>query len=130
MVTKAELIALLGADLVNSRDESAIAKAYSATLPNARKKTEIGVGTILDVMGLDNGNAFLDVIFTVPTFRYIKMVIEKGELDVSLDSVRNQIDQMVAGSVMSAEAGAALKARGEQPANVSAHEIALILGGE
>ena len=87
MVTKAQILAVVAPEIIASKDESAIAAAFASTLEQVPLKTEIGVGTILDVMGLDAGNSFLDVIFTQPQFRYIKLVIEAGKLDVSLTSI-------------------------------------------
>ena len=125
MITKSQILAAVAPELIVTKDESAIAAAFASTLEQVPLKTEIGVGTILDVMGLDAGNSFLDVIFTQPQFRYIKLVIEAGKLDVSLTSVRDHIDQLSSLGVMSAESAAALKALGRQPATVSAYDVAM-----
>lgn len=125
MITKAQILAVVAPEIIASKDESAIAAAFASTLEQVPLNTEIGVGTILDVMGLDAGNAFLDVIFTQPQFRYIKLVIEAGKLDVSLTSVRDYIDQLSSLGVMPAESAAALKGLGRQAATVSAYDVAM-----
>lgn len=42
--------------------------------------TEVGNGTILEVLGFQMGNALLDVINTAPDFRYVKPLVEQGRL--------------------------------------------------
>ncbi len=69
-------------------DTQAIAEAMSV---GRTKKipTEVGNGTILEVLGLSMGNALLDVINTVPDFRYVKPLVEQGRL--RLDSPLTEV---------------------------------------
>jgi len=114
-------IKILDAGLVASRDYKAIADALSAgrTKPQA---TAIGKGTIIGVLGMAVGNAFLDVIDNVADYRHIKDVIRVGVFDVSLEASKFGIDAMVPGVLTQAEANA-LKALGTTPDPVSAAQV-------
>ena len=114
-------IKTLDAGLVDSRDYKAIADALSAgrTKPQA---TAIGKGTIIGVLGMAVGNAFLDVIDNVPDYRHIKDVIRAGVFDVSLEASKFGIDAMVPGVLTQAEANA-LKALGTAPDPVTAAQV-------
>ena len=120
MVSKADIIAAVDPAIIATKDEAAIAAAYSMTMPKKLVATEIGIGTILDTLDLEDGNAFLDVIFTQPEYRYLKIVIEQGKLDVSLPSVRSRID-----SVLPAAAAAKFKALAEKEDSISAYDVAI-----
>lgn len=120
MVSKADIIAAVDPAIIATKDEAAIAAAYSMTMPKKLVATEIGIGTILDTLDLEDGNAFLDVIFTQPEYRYLKIVIEQGKLDVSLPSVRSRID-----SVLPAPAAAKFKALAEKEDSISAYDVAI-----
>ena len=114
-------IQLLDPALGASRDYTAIAAALSAgrTKPQA---TSIGKGTIIGVLGMAVGNAFLDVIDNVPDYRHIKDVIRAGVFDVSLEASKLGIDAMVPAVLTQAEADA-LKALGEVPDPVTAAQV-------
>lgn len=60
-------------------DTQAIAGALSAgrtkTVP-----TEVGNGTVLEVLGFATGNALLDVLYSAPDFRHVKPLLEQGRL--------------------------------------------------
>lgn len=73
-------------------DHGAIAQAMSIGRTKI-VKTEIGKGTILSVLGLDAGNALLDIIDTVTDFRHVKHLVANGWLDVGDPLVRFMIDQ-------------------------------------
>lgn len=77
-----------------SRDFDAIAASVSV----GRKKQntrEIGNGTILEVLGLAAGSALLDVINTVPDFRYVKPLVDQGRLMVGSPLVQVKIQSLV-----------------------------------
>jgi hypothetical protein len=56
--------------------------------------TPIGIGSVLQAVGMTGGNALLDVIFNDPHFRYVKPMLENSVLDVSLPLVRSSIDEL------------------------------------
>lgn len=58
-------------------------------------QTEIGVGTILEVFGLEDGNAVLDVIYSQPSYRHVKPLLEQGRLRLDSAFVRAALQSMV-----------------------------------
>ena len=77
-----------------SKDYGAIAAALSVGR-TARTATEIGNGTVLEVMGITDGNTLLDFLFTTTDFRYVKVLLEQGRLRIDLDMVRSTLDALV-----------------------------------
>ena len=99
-------------------------QAIADTVNSGRTKpqsTAIGKGTIIGVLGLAAGNAFLDVIDNVPDYRHVKDIIRDGAFDVSLPVSQYGIDAMVPAVLMQEEADA-LKALGTVPDPVTAAE--------
>ena len=120
-------INLLDASLRNSTDYEAIAAALNVgrTKPRA---TAIGKGTIIGVLTLPVGNAFLDVIDNHPDYRHIKDVIKNESFDVSLEESKMGIDAMVP-AVLTQEQADSLKALGTVPDTVSAAQVASVMTG-
>ena len=106
--------------LVASKDYQAIADALSAGRTKSQP-TAIGKGTIIGVLGMAVGNAFLDMIDNVPDYRHIKDVIRAGVFDVSLEASKFGIDAMVP-AVLTQEQADSLKALGTVPDVVTAAE--------
>lgn len=84
--------------LVAARRDGDIAAALSAGRTRL-VPTEVGNGTILEVLGLDAGNALMDVINSEPAFRYVKPLVEQGRLRLDSDLVRSTL-QSLAGTVL------------------------------
>lgn len=80
--------------LIASRQHGEIAAKVSEgrTKPSTR---EIGNGTILETIGLQYGNAMLDVINAKPDFRHVKPLLEQGRLIVGSQLVVQTIQSMV-----------------------------------
>lgn len=98
---------------IASRDDGAIA----AQISMGRKKRnarEIGNGTILEVLGLEVGNALLDVINTVPDFRHVKPLVDQGRLLVGSQLVQTTVQSLVP-AVLTKEQADALCALGWDP---------------
>jgi len=113
--------------LVASKDYQAIADALSVGRVKAIP-TAIGKGTIIGVLGMTVGNAFLDVIDNVPDYRHIKDVIRAGVFDVSLEASKFGIDAMVP-AVIAQEQADSLKALGTVPDTVTAAQVASVMTG-
>ena len=60
------------------------------------RHTEVGNGTILEVLGLVVGNALLDVLYTVPDFRYVKPLLDQGRLRIDSVAARYALDGIAA----------------------------------
>lgn len=66
-------------ELIANKEHGEIARLVSVgrTRPSTR---EIGVGTILETIGITYGNAMLDVLYGNPDFKYVKPLLEQGRL--------------------------------------------------
>lgn len=116
-------------ELIAAKEHGQIAALVSAgrTRPSAR---EIGNGTILETIGLQYGNAMLDVIYNDANFRHVKPLLEQGRLIVGSPLVVQTINGMVAGGVIPSAAGDALLALTVEPAPVSVQEVIEVMEGK
>jgi hypothetical protein len=76
--------------------------------------TEVGNGTILEVLGLATGNALLDVMYGNSDFRHVKPLLEQGRLRLDSPLTRAALDSLV-GFVLTEAQAEALKAKATQP---------------
>ena len=125
----AEIQGKCSPELLARRDHDAIALVVNAgrTKPNTR---EIGNGTILETLGLAAGNAFLDVINTVPDFRHVKPLVEQGRLVVGSTLVQATVQSMVGAGVLSQGQADALCALGWDADPVTAQQVSDALGAK
>ena len=88
--------------------------------------TEVGVGTILEVLGLTLGNTLIDTINGAHQFRHIKPLLEQGRLRLDAALVQATIQGLVP-SVLTQEQADALAslARVPDPIGVNAVSAAL-----
>lgn len=112
-----EIKAKCSIELLATRDVAAITAAINVgrTKSNIR---EIGNGTILETLGLEAGNALLDVINSVPDFRHVKPLVEQGRLVIGAQLVQATVQKLVP-SVLTAAQADALCALGVEPDPVS-----------
>lgn len=117
-----EIQAKCGPALLASRDFDAIAAFVSAgrTKQSAR---EIGNGTILEVLGLETGNALLDVVNTAQDFRYVKPLVEQGRLTVGSALVQATVQSLVPMGVLTQPQADALCALGFDADPVTASQV-------
>lgn len=124
MALRDEILAS-GIDL-SGKDPVAIAAAFSAGRVKV-VSTSIGIGSILDTLGPQAGAAVLDTLdslrATVPTIKWAWVLIDRGDLDVGMASVRGQIDALAAQGVMAVEQAAALKSLAEKPDPVTEYDV-------
>lgn len=115
-MNKTEILAAIASDpalqtLAAVRDDAAIAAALSVGRTRL-ESTFIGVGAVMDCLGSVEGAAVLDALdalrATVSPIKWAWLLLERGELDIGLASVRVQIDALVP-AVMTAEQAHALK---------------------
>lgn len=105
-------------DVLATRNDAAIAAAVSKSRTKPSTK-EIGNGTILETIGLQYGNAMLDVIYNDANFRHVKPLLEQGRLIVGSPLVVATIQGMAADGVIPAAARDALLALTVEPDPVS-----------
>lgn len=128
MTLLAEIQAKCSAEMLSNRDDGAIAALVSVSRTKASAK-EIGIGTILETIGLSGGNAFLDVIDNVADFRHVKKLVQDGRLIISSPLVMGAIVSMVP-AVLTQPQADALLALAVVPDPVSASQIAHALEGQ
>lgn len=112
-------------------DHGAIAEALSVNRTEL-KSTPIGVGTVLDTLGPVDGAAVLDALeslkASVSAIKWAFILLERGELDVGMLSVRGQIDALT-GTVFSAEQAKKLKDLAVQKLTVSPVDVQRVIDG-
>lgn len=123
-----EIRAKCSPELIAAKEHGQIAAIVSKdrTKPSAR---EIGNGTILETIGLDYGNAMLDVIYSDPRFRHVKPLLEQGRLIVGSPLVVATIRGMVPAVFPQAVADRLL-ALSVEPAPVSVQEVIQAMEGK
>ena len=88
---------------------------------------QIGIGTIMDVLGPDAGAALLDTLSImgqeVPAIRWALVLISAGNLDVGMESVRNQIDKLVLGNILTADQAKKIKDLALEPDVITPEQI-------
>jgi hypothetical protein len=109
-------------DLLATKNDAAIAATVSKTRTKPSTK-EIGNGTILETIGLEHGNAMLDVIYNDQQFRHVKPLLEQGRLIVGSPLVVATIKGMAAGGVIPDAARDALLSLTVEPDPVSDIEV-------
>lgn len=85
--------------------------------------TEIGAGSVLATLGLESGNALLDVIKTTPEFRHVWPMIEQGRLDLSSPLVEEALSSLVSAEVITIEEKLALMNLCTRPVAVSEDDV-------
>ena len=84
--------------------------------------TEVGNGTILEVLGLATGNALLDVITGNADFRHVKPLIEQGRLRLDSPLTTMALTSLV-GIVITEAQKDALLARCRVPDSVDEFQV-------
>lgn len=111
--------------LAAARNDAAIADVLSAGRTRLAP-TEIGVGTILEVLGLAAGNSMLDVIAGEPQFRHVKPLLDQGRLRLDSTLVQATLQALVPAVLSESQAQAlASRARVPDPVPVSLVSAAL-----
>lgn len=117
-------IRALPAELLAEQDTQKIADALLARV--TRVQTLIGKGTVLEVLGKDLGNLLCDLIESAADFRHTKQLLFNGWLDVSLNSVRSGLDDIVTANAVTGFTQAhadAIKALAERSSPVDEFEV-------
>lgn len=86
-------------------------------------KTEIGVGTILEVLGVQSGNTLLDVIYNDTNFRHVKPLIDQGRLRLDSPFVISFIEQLTQAGLLTVEQKNALLNRAKEPEVISEYSV-------
>lgn len=108
--------------------------AVAAKLSEGRTvltETAIGPGSVLQAVGLDVGNALLDVIYSNTKFRYVKLLLDRETLDVSLPVVQQGLDELALAGIpgFGAPQAQAIKDLARVPEIVTEQEVINVLAG-
>lgn len=123
-----EIEARVPPEIIAQKEHAVIAALVSEgrTEPSG---LQVGKGTILEVLGFDAGNAFLDVIDAEPMFRHVRHLLENGWLVASSPLVMGMIQGMVTNGVLEQAEADRLLALGVRPAPVSADDVIRAMEG-
>lgn len=111
-----------------ARNDAAIAAALSANRTRL-VPTEIGVGTILEILGLSVGNSLIDAINSTTQFRHIKPLLEQGRLRLDASLVQNTLQSLVP-TLLTQEQASALANYARKPDPVPVSRVSAALNGE
>lgn len=84
--------------------------------------TEIGTGTIIEVLGFEVGNQVLDVIYSHPTYRHVVSLLNQGTLRLDSLFVRTALQNMVP-ELLTQEQKDLLVSRAQVPDPISEYEV-------
>ena len=117
----------LRALLAGPQPSQAIADALSVGRVRLRPTT-VGGGTVLDTLGLEVGNALLDLIATVPAYRHVNRLVQQAHINLAsplvVGAIRSLVGQQIApGVTFTAAHAAALIAVAQEPDPVSEFDV-------
>lgn len=124
VLSEAEVTAI--APLVDARNDAAIATALSV----GRKKwahTEIGVGTIIEVLGLAAANPVLDALYAAPDYRHIKPLLDQGRLRLDVVAQAGMLQPLVTGGMLTQAQLDALVARAKVDDPIQTNAVSEVL---
>lgn len=118
----AEIIERVPQAIRDTQDTHAIASAVSEGR-TCRTMREIGNGLVLETLGLDVGNAVLDIVHSTESLRHVRPLLDQGRLVASSALVGEWLDGLVADGVINQGQANAVVALGHEPAPVSEFEV-------
>lgn len=121
---EAEVTAI--APLVDARNDADVAAALSV----GRKRwahTEIGVGTIIEVLGLAAANPVLDALYAAPDYRHIKPLLDQGRLRLDVVAQAGMLQPLVTGGMLTQAQLDALVARAKVDDPIQVNAVSEVL---
>lgn len=103
-------------------DTQAIADALSVGRTRW-KHTEIGVGTIIEVLGLSAANPVLDALYAAPDYRHVKPLLDQGRLRLDVVAQAGMLQPLVTGELLTQAQLDTLIARAKEPAPVAEYDV-------
>ena len=103
-------------------DTQAIADALSVGRTRW-KHTDIGVGTIIEVLGLAAANPVLDALYASPDYRHVKPLLDQGRLHLDVVAQAGMLQPLVTGGLLTQAQLDALIARAKEPAPVDEYAV-------
>ena len=107
-------------------DTQAIADALSVGRTRW-KHTEIGVGTIIEVLGLSAANPVLDALYAAPDYRHVKPLLDQGRLRLDVVAQAGMLQPLVTSELLTQAQLDALVARAKEPAPVDEYDVRMAI---
>ena len=103
-------------------DTQAIADALSVGRTRW-KHTDIGVGTIIEVLGLAAANPVLDALYASPDYRHVKPLLDQGRLRLDVVAQAGMLQPLVTGGLLTQAQLDALIARAKEADPVDEYAV-------
>ena len=103
-------------------DTQAIADALSVGRTRW-KHTDIGVGTIIEVLGLAAANPVLDALYASPDYRHVKPLLDQGRLRLDAVAQAGMLQPLVTGGLLTQAQLDALIARAKEADPVDEYAV-------
>lgn len=107
-------------------DTQAIADALSVGRTRW-KHTEIGAGTIIEVLGLAAANPVLDALYASPDYRHVKPLLDQGRLRLDVVAQAGMLQPLVTGGLLTQAQLDALIARAKEAAPVAEYDVRMAI---
>lgn len=107
-------------------DTQAIADALS-TGRTRYVETHIGVGTIIEVLGIAAANPVLDALYASPDYRHVKPLLDQGRLRLDVVAQAGMLQPLVTGGLLTQAQLDALIARAKEAAPVAEYDVRMAI---
>ena len=91
------------------------------------KHTEIGVGTVIEVLGLAVANPVLDALYAAPDYRHVKPLLDQARLRLDAVAQAGMLQPLVTGGLLTQAQLDALIARAKEPAPVAEYDVRMAI---
>lgn len=108
-------------------DTEAMAQYINTHYKEPDYSVRIGIGTVLNTIGLVSGNQLLDAIKTTPDYRYAWHLLEQGGLDINSPLVEQALTLLVQAEVILRSDKDKLLDVGMRPVNISTSDISRLI---
>lgn len=108
-------------------DTEAMAQYINTHYKEPDHNVRIGIGTVLDTIGLVSGNQLLDAIKNTPDYRYAWHLLEQGSLDINSPLVEQALTLLVQAEVILESDKSKLLNVGMKPIDISTSTIASLI---
>lgn len=105
-------------------------QAIAAALSVGRTRyveTQIGVGSIIEVLGLAAANPVLDALYASPDYRHVKPLLDQGRLRLDVVAQAGMLQPLVTGGLLTQVQLDALVARAKEPAPVDEYDVRMAI---
>ena len=107
-------------------DTQAIAVALSVGRTRW-KHTDIGVGTIIEVLGIAAANPVLDALYAAPDYRHVKPLLDQGRLRLDVVAQGGMLQPLVTGGLLTQAQLDALIARAKEADPVDEYQVRIAI---